>query len=314
MKTSGSSPATALRLPKMSLSALIALILSLCATYEQALAGQVSASQKRAANAPGRKRKDDETAAVPVAIPSGVLGAMRKLTATGARLEDEARVTRDPAANRELRRAAERYVRRWGALRSFVEAFTNLEAEEDFDPEVLRAVSVRVFGEKQELVFLQGTDRDRWTAGRQKLALVEREGLAELVTALGGGRILAQLRRAHDAYGAAAGVTVAHEPAVIRDARPVMREARAAVGDYALKVSAMVDDATPGSAELAATLLAPIDAARQGAAKRAKTKAKTAAPEASPEEVSSQRRPDDDAQKTPAAPAVPLRSTGTDGP
>jgi hypothetical protein len=311
MKADGSGSFTALRLPKMSLSALIALIVSLCATYEQALAGQVSASKNRAANTPGRKRKDDETAAIPVAIPSGVMGAMRKLTDTGARLESEARVTRDPAANRELRRAALRYVKRWGALRSFVDAFSALEADGDFDPETLRAAMVRVFGEKRELAFLRGKDRDRWTAGRQKLALVEREGLAELVTGLGGGRILAQLRREHDAYGAASGVTVARGIDATRDARPVMREARAAVGDYALKVSAMADDATPGSAELVATLLAPIESARQGAPKRAKTKAKAAVPEASPEKVSVQRLPNGDAEKTPA---VPLLSTGTDGP
>lgn len=68
---------------------------------------------------------------------------------------------------------------------------------------------------------------------------------------------------------------------------------------YALKVSAMVDDETPGSTELAATLLAPIERAREGASKPAKTK--LTAPAASPE-------------KTPAAPAAPLLATGTDGP
>lgn len=312
MKTGVSSSITALRLPKMSLSALIALVLSLCATYEQALAGQVSASKARAANAPGKKRKADESASVPVAIPSGVTGSMRKLTAVGARLESEARVTRDRAASREVRRVAKRYAQRWGALRSFVAAFTPLDAEEDFDPEALRAATVRVFGEQQELAFLRGKDRDRWTAGRQKLALVESEGLAELVTVLGGGRILAQLRREHGRYGAALGVTVAREPVVTRDAGPVMREARAVVSEYALKVCAMVDDETPGSAELAAALLAPIERAREGAPKAAKKKA--AAPTASPEKVSVQRAPAEDAEKTPAAPAVPLLPTGTDGP
>ena len=252
------------RLPKMSAATVIALLMSVRAAAQEARAAQVRASKESAANTTRSKRKDEDAPKVPVAIPSGVNACVRRMNDLGESLEQALADTGSGVNRRALRRIARRYKTRWQALRAFVGVFTGLDASEAFDPAPLHASVEKVFGTKRSLAFLKGTDRAIWTAGRQRLTLVESSGLAELVNEIGGGLVLAQLTAEHTAYGAALGVTRARPVSAPRNVAELVAQARAALSDYVLKVTAMVDAEVPGTAELAATLLAPVEEVARG--------------------------------------------------
>jgi hypothetical protein len=135
------------------------------------------------------------------------------------------------------------------------------------------------------------------------------------VSALGGGLVLAQLKAEHAAYGAALGVTQARSVSAPRDVAGLVAQARAVLGDYGLKVTAMVDAEVAGSAELAAMLLAPVEEVARGRRASSRSAARKAAPStpvANPAPATSPV----DAPATPVdAPAAPttdvLRPTGT---
>ena len=258
------SSLTKVRIPKMSAVTLIALFMSVRSTVQEARAAQVRASKESAANTPRAKRKDEDTPKVPVAIPSGVNACVRRMNDLGESLEQAIADTGSGVNRRALRRIARRYKLRWQGLRAFVGVFTELDPSEDFDPVALRTSVEKVFGTKRSLAFLKGTDRAVWTAGRQHLALVESSGLAAQAGELGGGLVLAQLTAEHAAYGAALGVTRARPVNAPRNVAELVAQARAALGDYVLKVTAMVDAEVPGTAELAATLLAPVEEVARG--------------------------------------------------
>lgn len=261
-KTTSRSIAT-VRLPRMTASALVSLIVSLGTAFRESRDAQVRASKVRAANAPHRRPKGDEPLAVPVSISASVSSCARRLGEACDTLEEAVQRSMDRPDRTTLRRLARRYASRWRALRAFVSAFDDLDPAEGCDPVALRAAAERVFGKKPSLAFVRSNNRASWATGRQKLALVESAGLAEHVKALGGGLVLAQLRAEHDAFGAALGVTGvrrANPPAAVAAS---MEQARALVCEYVVKVSALEDAEVVGSAELVATLLAPIDALRQ---------------------------------------------------
>jgi hypothetical protein len=128
----------------MSAATVIALLMSVRTAAQEARAAQVRASRERAANTTRPRRKDEDTPAVPVAIPSAVSACVRRLNELCESLE-RAREDTGVALNRQaLRRIARRYALRWQALRAFVGVFAGLDASEGFDPSALRAREVRV--------------------------------------------------------------------------------------------------------------------------------------------------------------------------
>lgn len=255
---------TRVKLPPMTAAILMALLTSLRAAWQEAHAQQARASKAQAANASTRKRGAEEgSVAVPVAFPEGVTRCARKLATTCTALERALAAKRSPGVNRAgLRALAQRYALRWQALRAFVTAFEHLDARDDFDPTSLRAAADAALGAKRSLEFTRGAARKAWANGQLTLANVTSKGLDAEVTALGGARVVAQLRETHAALGAALSVTTSQSPTEAPDVAALVQKARTLVADYALKVNAMIDEEVAGSAELAAMLLRPIDALR----------------------------------------------------
>ena len=301
------------KLPPMTATALVVLLVALRTEYHDARAAQVRASKAHAANGASRKGKAEEAPAVPVAIPQGVASCMKRLTGVCERLEREVQGTSASPDRQSLRRLARRYKVCWRSLRAFVDGFVELEAGEDFDPTALRAASKTVLGGTRPLMFLRADDREMWSQVRQKLALVESDGLAEEVTALGGGVIVARLKACHEALGDALGVTAVKRARGPRNVGAIMTQAREVIEDYAIKVAAMIDEDVPGSAELAAALSAPV--AALGANKTAKPQ-RAAQKEPAENTVTKPVAPTPAPAPAPvpapvAAPAEPLKPTGT---
>lgn len=299
----------------MTATALVALMVVLRTVLHDARNAQVRASKARAANGASRKVKDDESAAVPVAIPAGVVACMKRMTSVCVALEREVQSVSVKPDRQTLRRIARRYGASWRALRAFVSAFFELEAAGAIDATALRAAHEAVFGGKRSQMFLRADDQEMWTQGRQKLALVESKGLAAQVTSLGGEEIVAHLRATHDAFGAALGLTDVKPVAEPRNVRSTMALARAEVDEYLVKVAAMIDAEVPGSAELASALVAPIFAACES--RRAETRGTTEEADDVDDAVSKLEAPAPVAPPvaapvvTPASPAEPLKPTGT---
>jgi len=304
-----------LRLPSMTATALVALIVTLRTVFHDARSAQVRASKARAANSPSRKGKDDESPAVPVAIPPGVVTCMKRLTAVCASLEREVQSASARPDRRTLRRIARRYGASWRALRAFVSAYFELEAAGGIDATALRAAHDAVFGGKRSQMFLRADDEEMWSQGRQKLALVESKGLAAQVVSLGGEGIVAHLRATHDAFGAALGLTDVKPATEPRNVRNTMALARAAVDEYLVKVAAMIDAEVPGSAELANVLVTPIFAACES--RRAESKVTVAEEEGTEDTRSTPVAPAPVAAPVaapvvaPVVPVEPLKPTGT---
>lgn len=109
------------------------------------------------------------------------------------------------------------------------------------------------------LRFTQLPFRTQWVESQTRLGLVEREALAPRITALGGQAILDAVRRAHDDFGRALGLTEASEvsatSAIVREA---MDEVVASLRRYILQVTAHADPDDPDSMALADRLLLPV--------------------------------------------------------
>lgn len=108
------------------------------------------------------------------------------------------------------------------------------------------------------LRFTQLPFRTQWVESQTRLGLVEREALAPRITALGGQALLDAVRRAHDDFGRALGLT----EATLLVASASLREERDALIDilrrYVLQVTAHADPDDPDSMALADHLLLPV--------------------------------------------------------
>lgn len=304
------------RLPQMSATTLVVLMVALRTVLHDARAAQVRSSKARAANSTSRKSREEEVAAVPVAIAPGVTACMKRMTAVCERLEHDVRAASAKPDRETLRLAVQRYRACWRALRSFVDAFSALEAGDGFDPSALRAASKAVFGGKRPMTFVREAEREMWSKGRQKLALIESQGLAAEVTALGGGVILARLNAQHVALGAALGVTEVKRASEPSGLSATMTQARALVSEYAIKVAAMIDEEIPGSAELAAALTTPLTELRKNTRRAPKRASKETATNSSEKIAPRAPAPVVETVAVPvtppvAAPAELLKPTGT---
>jgi len=109
------------------------------------------------------------------------------------------------------------------------------------------------------LRFTQLPFRTQWVESQTRLGLIDREALAPRITALGGQAILDSVRRAHDDFGRALGLTqvnqVSETSAIVREG---MDEVVASLRRYILQVTAHADPDDPGSMTLADQLLLPL--------------------------------------------------------
>jgi hypothetical protein len=108
------------------------------------------------------------------------------------------------------------------------------------------------------LRFTQLPFRTQWVESQTRLGLIEREALAPRITELGGQAILDSVRRAHDDFGRALGLTEAADMVIGAS----MRAERDALIDilrrYVLQVTAHADPDDPDSVALADHLLLPV--------------------------------------------------------
>lgn len=115
------------------------------------------------------------------------------------------------------------------------------------------------------LKFIQIHYKLEWAEVEARLVRIEARGLDAKIRQLGGAPFLTQLRQAHKEYGEALGITgvlTPQEPASgVRDAYDTFI---LALRNYVLKVAAHVEPDEPETEELAAILLAPLQAWRLG--------------------------------------------------
>jgi hypothetical protein len=109
------------------------------------------------------------------------------------------------------------------------------------------------------LRFTQMPFRTEWVESQTRLGLIEREALAVVIADLGGAAILDAVRKAHDDFGRALGLTEASEvsgnSAILRQG---MDELTACLRRYILQVTAHADPDDPASMTLAEQLLVPL--------------------------------------------------------
>lgn len=123
--------------------------------------------------------------------------------------------------------------------------------------EAARAIEGHIF--QDGLRFLQLPFRTQWVESQARLGIVEREGLAPLIESLGATPILTAVRRAHDEFGRALGLTeVPAEPESSSLVRQAMAQLTASMRRYVLQVTAYGHSGEPDGEALADTLLQPL--------------------------------------------------------
>lgn len=147
----------------------------------------------------------------------------------------------------------------WSGLNGFLEAITKLS----WLPIAAEATEIRRLVFDGGLRFIQLPYLLQWSESETRLARMNDHGLRPRIENLGGKVYLDELDKAHIAYGKALGIT-APLPAAMGEEGPVVRAALEAFGDalrkYVVKVMGMVEDDEPETQEMAAILLAPMDA------------------------------------------------------
>ena len=146
----------------------------------------------------------------------------------------------------------------WAALRWWCKGWSLL-------PHPEHAAQVALARRLEAVLFTDGLRftmlpfRTQWVESQTRLGIIEKESLDTVITALGGELILAAVRKAHDDFGRALGLTEATETSP--SAAP-LRESRddlaATLRRYVLQVTAHADPDDPASRALADDLLLPI--------------------------------------------------------
>lgn len=162
----------------------------------------------------------------------------------------------DPAAARKADRAMDAA---WAAFHAYLKAWTRLPVELAEEGSKAQELLTDLFSEG--LRFTQAAFRMEWSESAARLKRMSDRGHDAFVEQMGGQKFLDALRRAHEAYGDALGVTAERPEA---EAAPAIREPldafRAALRTYALRVAATVDEDAPATGKLAQRLLAPLAA------------------------------------------------------
>ncbi len=194
----------------------------------------------------------ESAGALPGNAHAALADVKTSLQQLSAELAKRGQLAEDRTAAREADAQLDRV---WSAIDRFLSAWAALDGTEL--AEEAAALRERLFPDG--LSFLTKSFNAEWAASAQRLEVIATEKHEPTFERLGGAPFLASLRRAHEAYGKALGVTKAKDapPAV-----PQIREARDAVLDdiriYAAQIVASVTRKAPSSEALAETLLRPI--------------------------------------------------------
>ena len=218
------------------------------------------------------------------ALPGNARSALddvrTSLQLLSAELTKRGQLAEDKTAAREADTQLDRV---WSAIDRFLSAWAALDGTEL----AVEAATLRQRLFPDGLSFLTKNFNAEWAASGQRLEIIAAEKHEGTFDRLGGAPFLASLRRAHEAYGKALGVTKAKDapPAV-----PQIREARDAVLDdirvYAAQIVASVTRKDPSTEALADTLLRPISTwpTRRGGAASTVDEAPSPTPDVAPAE------------------------------
>lgn len=179
----------------------------------------------------------------------------------------------------------------WAALRWWCRGWALLPYPEyATQADGARMLEARIFPDG--LRFTQLAFRNQWVESQARLGLIDREGLAALITVLGGQSILDAVRRAHDDFGRALGLTeVPGEPETSAIVRQGMDQLMFSMRLYVLQVTAHAHSGEPGGEALADALLLPIKTWKSRPAAPATSDDAPTAPPASPPPAAGQPTP-----------------------
>lgn len=146
----------------------------------------------------------------------------------------------------------------WAATRSWCKGWGLLPlAEHASQAASARKLEAMLFPDGLRFTLLPY--REQWVESQARLGLIEKEGLAAIFAALGGQAFLDCVRKTHDDFGRALGLTQVAEPpasgSIVRDGRD---ELKASMRRYIMQVTAHADPDDPASVALADDLLLPV--------------------------------------------------------
>ncbi|HWN66138.1 MAG TPA: hypothetical protein VNM90_00795 [Haliangium sp.] len=217
------------RLPRMTASDTIALTTALV-TRAEALPGLPSSITREL----GRMRRS--------------LEALRESAET--QVQEQGQSDSHEPWNRSLDAA-------WAALRWWCRGWSLLpHAEHAGQAALARRLEAVLFSDG--LRFTQLPFRTQWVESQTHLGVIEKEALGAVITALGGELILSAVRKAHDDFGRALGLTEATGAASTATLRESRDELVDTLRRYVLQVTAHADPDDPASMALADDLLLPI--------------------------------------------------------
>jgi hypothetical protein len=192
---------------------------------------------------------------------SNVYGALARLLESGQGLKQAilARERSGSAADPRARAADRVLDDAWGAFQSWLLGWTRLP--DNAHPRISDAKKVYLALFPKGLQFCTLDFKDEWTESQNRLDQMTAHGLDRLIDELGGQPFLAQLGRAHAAYGEALHITSSGStPEPDSLVRRALAETQMALREYVAQVAATVRRSDAASVDLAARLLAPISA------------------------------------------------------
>ncbi len=299
------------------------LVPKMTAAEAVALVGALQGAHRTQQSAEEAAPTDSKRAKRVVCVPGNVTGCMKRLGGAGETLASarqrgvkRAQTEAQAKANRAQRREAlQAYKQAWSSACSQVGVWRGTGRLAKL-PESSREPLERIFP-RGMTGLANGRALAVHTLGAERLDAMKSEGVVATFHELGGAEVLAHLQQAHQKFSTSLGVSPTSPKSATATApeapevAPALARVRKLLGEYALKVCAMVDPEEPGSETVAYALLEPLhDAVVKSARRSAKSKparkapAKPAAKPAEAPAVVVQQPPANDT--TPA-----LRPTGT---
>jgi hypothetical protein len=142
------------------------------------------------------------------------------------------------------------------AIVDWLRAFARLPPDKHPEAALAQSVLDAVF--PGTLGFLGVSPVDAWQEADTRLAIIIDEHHDVTIQKLGGDAFLAELTRAHRAYGEALGITKSKLAPRVPSLRETLDNAHEVLRAYALRISAYVRKRAPETSSLADRLLAPL--------------------------------------------------------
>jgi hypothetical protein len=239
--------------------------------------------------------------AAPANPPPAVAAALDALRAALAELQ-RVFTERTPEAQASANRTVDNQADiAWRAFYERLYACTLLPA--DLYPEAAQASQLVATLFPDGLTFIAGDYESQWAETEKRLDLVDKNQLVPLVHSLVGPSFLAEVRRTHDIYGKALGITqvrekVAAPPSLTGPLRATTR----AMSDYFLQLAALYRSGTAEDREMVTQASDPLIEYRLAAQRRAAAQDRGQAEGGSPPPTTPSPRPGSGTTTTPPSP------------